>query len=287
MKNLAWALCLPLLCAGCSFGERVPVEMITTSQNQPLQKEKALDSTVNIDIGSLEVTGQKLPGSLYSYDLEYDKAGFVPDVRYNTALDGTEGRFMFRLESSHTTQIHTQRFGNKLRLALNDSIPLKMRVSAGVGDTRLSLSGLKISSLDFTAGVGEAKMSAYEPNLILCEHISLKNGVGRLEATGLGNLNFRELDFEGGVGGATLDFTGEWKQNADVRIHIGVGGVNVQIPRDIGVKVESAKNFLSGLHLEGFKKQDSFYYSENYDKAAKRVSIYVTTGIGGLRVAWI
>lgn len=287
MKNLAWVLCFPMLFAGCSFGERVPIEMVTTSQNRPLQKEKALDSTVRFDIGSLEITGDSSSGSLYSYDLEYDKASFVPDVRYDTAPDGTEGRFDFSLESTHKGGIHTQRFNNRLRLALNNSIPLKMKINAGVGDARLSLSGLKISSLEFDSGVGEAKMSAYEPNTIPCEHIRLKSGVGRLEATGLGNLNFRELEFDGGVGGATLDFTGEWKQSADVRVQVGVGGVNVRIPRGIGVKVESSKNFLSGLHLEGFTKKDSFYYSENYDAAATKVSIYISTGIGGLRISWI
>jgi hypothetical protein len=287
MKNLAWILCFPLLLAACNFGERVPIEMVTTSQNQPLQKEKTLDSTIRFDIGSLEITGEKSSGSLYSYDLEYDKASFAPDVRYSTVLDGTEGRFFFSLESAHKTGIHAQRLNNRLRLALSDSIPLKLQINAGVGDARLSLSGLKISSIDFVSGVGEAKVSSYEPNAIPCEHIILINGVGRLEATGLGNLNFRELDFKGGVGGATLDFTGEWKRNADVRIEVGVGGVNVRMPREIGVKVESAKNFLSGLHLEGFNKRDAFYYSENYNKAATRVSISVTTGIGGLRITWL
>jgi hypothetical protein len=287
MKNLVWALCFPLLFGGCSFGERVPLEMITATRNQPLQKEKSLDSTIRFDIGSLEITGEKSHGSLYSYDLEYDKASFVEDVRYTTALDGTEGRFIFSLQSAHKTGIHPKRLNNRLRLALNDSILLKLRINTGVGDARLSLSGLKISSLDFESGVGEAKMSTYEPNAIPCEHISLKNGVGRLEAIGLGNLNFRELEFDGGLGGATLDFTGEWKRNADVHIRVGMGGVNMSIPRDIGVKVESAKNFLSGLQLEGFNKQDSYYYSENYDKATTRISIYVTTGIGGLRITWI
>jgi hypothetical protein len=287
MKNLVWTLCFPLLFGGCSFGERVPLEMVTTSQNQPLQKEKTLDSTVRFDIGSLEITGEKLSGSLYSYDLEYDKASFVPNIRYNTALDGTKGRLFFSLESAHKTGIHSQRFNNRLRLTLSDSVPLQMRINAGVGDARLSLSGLKISSLDFESGVGEAKMSAYEPNAVPCEYIKLKTGVGRLEATGLGNLNFRELEFDGGVGSATLDFTGEWKQNADVHIRVGFGGVNVLIPRDLGVKVESAKNFLSGLHLEGFSQRDSFFYSANYDKATTRVSIYVATGVGGLRITWI
>ena len=287
MKNLALAMCFPLLFSGCYFGERVPIEMVTTSQDRPFQKEKSLDSTISFDIGSLEITSGKSSGSLYFYDLEYDKGSFTPEVRYRTALDGAEGRFAFSLESTHKSGVHPQRLNNRLRLALSTSIPLKMQINAGVGDARLSLSGLKISSLDFNSGVGEAKISVYEPNAIPCEHIRLKNGVGRLEGTGLGNLNFKEFEFDGGVGGATLDFTGEWKQNADIRITVGVGGVNVRIPRDIGVKVESAKNFLSGLHLEGFNQRDSFYYSQNYDTAATRVSIHVTTGVGGLRITWV
>jgi predicted membrane protein len=183
--------------------------------------------------------------------------------------------------------VHRQRLNNRLRLSINDSIPLSLRINSGVGDSRLSLSSLKVSKIDFESGVGEAKISAYEPNSVPCEFIKMKNGVGRLEAVGLGNLNFRELEFEGGVGGANLDFTGEWKQNASIKITVGVGGVNVSMPRDIGVRVEAEKHLLSGLHLEGFTMRDSYYYSENYDQAAIRVSVRVTTGIGGLRIAWV
>ena len=262
--------------------------MVTASQNQPLQKEKTLDSTIRFDIGSLEITGEKSSGFPLFLRFGIRQGQFCTQTCATTPLlTGRKAGFFSDLRALTKQEIHAQRLNNRLRLALSDSIPLKLQINAGVGDARLSLSGLKISNLDFESGVGEARVSAYEPNSIPCEHIKLKNGVGRLEATGLGNLNFRELEFDGGVGGATLDFTGEWKQNADIRIQVGVGGVNVRIPREIGVKVESAKNFLSGLHLEGFNKQDSFYYSENYDKAAIRVSIYIATGIGGLRITWI
>jgi hypothetical protein len=287
MKKLAWILSFPLMFAACDFQDRLPIEMVTQNQEQPLGKEKTLESTVRFDVGSVEITSERKRESLYSYSLEYDKAGFSPEVQYNSALEGTEGRFNFSLRGNHKLGIHPQRYNNKLLLSISNALPLKLKVMAGVGDARLSLSGLRISGIDFESGVGEAKLSAYEPNAIPCEYIKLKNGVGRLDAVGLGNFNFRQLEFEGGVGGANLDFTGEWKQNADVRIRIGVGGVNVLLPREIGVKVEAEKNFLSGLHLEGFDKQDPYYYSENYGKAAIRISIKVTTGIGGLRVTWL
>ncbi len=265
----------------------MPIEMVTQNQAQPLGKEKALESTIRFDIGSIEITGDRRNESIYSYDLEYDKASFKPEVRYNEAFEGTEGRLYFSLQSTHHVGIHPQRYNNKLQLSFNNSIPLRLKVTAGVGEARLSLSDLKISRIDFESGVGEAKISSYEPNAVPCEYIKIKNGVGRLEATGLGNLNFRQLEFEGGVGGASLDFTGEWKQSANIRLKLGVGGVNVRLPREVGVRVDAEQNFLSGLHLEGFTKQNSSYYSENYGRAAIRISIDVATGIGGLRITWI
>jgi hypothetical protein len=287
MKKAAWMLCILPIFAGCVFEERVPIETVSMNQTQPLGNEKNLDTTVNFGIGSLELTGDEKGASIYSLNLEYDRNTYEPEIQYNASQNGEEGRFNFNLKSTHKMGLRRERHNNRLRLAFSDSIPLKLRVVTGVGDARLSLSGLKLARLDFESGVGGSKMSAYEPNPVSCESIRLKNGVGSIEAVGLGNLNFRELEFEGGVGGANLDFTGEWKQSADIRIQVGVGGVNLSIPRDLGVRVEAEKHFLSGLQLEGFSKRDTDYYSENYDKAAVRISVRVITGIGGFKITWV
>ncbi|HYK89770.1 MAG TPA: toast rack family protein [Acidobacteriota bacterium] len=286
MKKLIWLACLPMVLwiSGCDFEERIPAEMSSVNQARPLGKEKTLDAHVRFDIGSLEVTGSKTP-NVYSMDLEYDKSSYQPDVSYETA--GDEGRLTFRLEITHKLGIRTQRQSNRLRLNFNDSIPLKLSVNTGVGDARLSLTGMKVERLDLEAGVGGSKISVYEPNPVTCEFIRIKNGVGSMDAVGLGNLNFRELEFEGGVGGANLDFTGSWKQDADVRIQVGVGGVSARMPREVGVRVEAEKHFLSGLHLDGFNKRDSYYYSDNYDKAKTRITLRVATGVGGFKISWL
>jgi len=286
MKRWIWLPCI-LIFTGCNFDERVPTEMVSMNQSQPLGNEKSLESNIRFDVGSLEIRGGEKSGPLYSLDLEYDKASYTPDVNYSPASKGEAGRLSLRLESMHRIGIRRHEHGNTLRLAFNDSVPLNLNLNTGVGDARLSLSGMKIARIRFESGVGGGRMSAYEPNSIPCESITIKNGVGRIEAVGLGNLNFRELEFEGGVGGANLDFTGEWKQDADVRIQVGVGGVNVLMPRDIGVRLESEKHFLSGLQLESFQQRDGYYYSENYEKATIKVSVRVVAGIGGLKVTWI
>ena len=287
MKKTIWMLCSLLIFAGCNYDERVPIEMVTMNQTQPLGKEKTLISNISFDIGSLEIAGADKTADLYSFDLEYDKASYSPDVRYDAALAGEEGRFSFNLQSTHKSGIRRQRHNNRIRVAFNNSVPLNLEVNAGVGDARLSLSGMKLSRVNFESGVGGAKIAVYEPNPIPCEYLGIKNGVGGLDAIGLGNLDFRVLEFEGGVGGANLDLTGEWKRNAEIRIKVGVGGVNVKMPREIGVKVEAEKHFLSGVQLDGFNQRDSVYYSANYDTAAIRVSVRVETGIGGLKITWI
>ncbi len=287
MKKAIWILCIIPLFAGCYYEDHIPIEMVSMNQSQPLGTEKSLEATVRFDVGSLEISQEADPSSLYSLDLYYDKASYMPDIQYDSTFAGEKGRFSFGLESTHKVGIRKERHNNRLRLAFTDSIPLKLKVSAGVGETRLSLSGIELAQMDFESGMGEAKISAYEPNPIQCEYIRLKNGVGSIEAVGLGHLNFREFEFEGGVGGADLDFTGEWNQSANIRITVGVGGVNVRMPREIGVRVEAEKHFLSSVRLEGFNQRDSVYYSNNYDTADIRITVRVTTGIGEFRITWI
>jgi hypothetical protein len=289
MRRFVWTIAfLPILFlfSGCDFEPHVPVEMTSMSQSHPLGKEKSLDANIRFDIGSLEIFGEK-SSAAYSVDLEYDKGSYQPELHYDPLSGGDEGRLSFKLESTHRAGIRNERHRNRLRLGLTNSVPIRINVNTGVGDARLNLSGLKVSHLDLECGVGGAKISCYDPNPVACDRIRIRNGVGSMEAVGLGNLNFHELDFEGGVGGANLDFTGKWEQDAQVRVQVGVGGVNLRMPRDVGIRVEAEKHFLSGLHLDGFSKRDGFHYSDNYDKAKTRISVQVTTGVGGFKISWI
>jgi hypothetical protein len=275
---------LVLGCSACFVDDRgLPAEMMSMSRSQPAGAEKSLDATVRFDIGSIEIAADKA-GSVYTLDLDYDKSGYEPEVRYEA---GERGQLAFNLRGTHQSGIRTDAHQNRARLNFSQGLPLALRINSGVGETRLALTGMQVSSLNLEAGVGEARLSMYEPNAVVCDTIRVKNGVGHMSAVGLGNLNFHDLEFEGGVGGASLDFSGNWKQDANVRIQVGVGGVKVLLPRDIGVRVDAEKNFLSGIHLEDFTKRDSVHYSDNYDKARIRVSFRVATGIGGFRVSWL
>jgi hypothetical protein len=290
MRKWTWVLfSLPIFfgCAGCDFEPHVPAEMVMIHESQDYGSEKSLNAVVRLDVGSLAIESGKGMGPLYSFDLEYDKSSFEPVYRFDSDTADGGGRFTFNLPGIPNSGFRKNGFGNYLQLKFNDAVPLNLEVDTEVANARLSLSGLRLSSLSFQAGVGGTRISVYEPNPISCDRVKLENGVGSLEAVGLGNLNFREFEFEGGVGGADLEFTGSWKQDAEVQIQVGVGGVNIRMPRSVGVRVETEENFLSGTHLEGFIKKGSDYYSRDYEDAPVKVRMRVVTHIGGFKISWI
>jgi hypothetical protein len=169
----------------------------------------------------------------------------------------------------------------------NRNVPLELILKTGVGENRVDLSRLKIRELRVKAGVGEVDLTATEPGTEQCHRIEFQSGIGKFEAVGLGNLNFQSLDFQGGVGEATLDLTGNWKRSAEVDIKVGIGEVNVVLPSGVGAEVYAPKNFLSELSLHDFQKtQSNTYRSNNYDTTTYRLRFDVKSGIGGVNFRW-
>ena len=115
----------------------------------------------------------------------------------------------------------------------------------------------------------------------------MTSGVGAMELIGIGNLSFREFEFQGGVGGSKLDFSGDWSELGDVEIEVGVGGVEILVPRNIGVEVRVSKGFFSEFSMPGFDKQGDTYYSDNIEQVEKVVKFRISAGIGGVQIKWI
>ncbi|MBM4364126.1 MAG: hypothetical protein FJ104_15710, partial [Deltaproteobacteria bacterium] len=250
MRSLLLAVTsLSLAGAGCRVdrSQRRQPDMAEFSQRAPVRSETGLEATLQLGVGALELSAGRGP-DLYALELVYDKARYSPEIRYR---EGSVGRLSIALAGKdRQRRLHDPR--NRIRLGLTETLPLRLAVKNGVGEARLSLSGLRIENLDVESGVGSTQVSAYEPNPVGCQEVRLRTGVGGLKTTGLANLNFRELAFDGGVGGAELDFTGDFRRDAEIRIRVGIGGVVVRVPRGIGVVVDAEKHFLSGFQLDGF-----------------------------------
>jgi len=84
-----------------------------------------------------------------------------------------------------------------------------------------------------------------------------------------------------------LIFSGEWETPGQVEIKVGIGGVEIKLPRDLGVELKVRKSFLSGIDMKGFRKTGGSYVSENFDQATKKMQLDISAGIGGIEIDWI
>jgi hypothetical protein len=252
------------------------------TQSEPAGDEELLRAQVQLKVGQIEVE----PGSndnSYELELHYNELAFEPVVEFvreakvadlSIGLEG-EGKFF-----SGSGQ-------NRLFLRLSPDTPLELETSNGVGECNINLTGMKLRSLVLESGIGETTLRMLEPNPISCEEVEISCGVGELELVGLGNLSFKELEFQGGVGEASLDFSGTWDTIGEVDIEVGVGGITLLLPAGIGAEIRATKTFMSDIELPDFTRKGNIYYSDNIDQAEKVIKFKVKAGIGEVTLKWI
>ena len=115
-------------------------------------------------------------------------------------------------------------------------------ISAGAYEGTLELGGLSLKSLEVKDGASNVDLSFSKPNRIEMSILRYSTGASDVKLTGLGNANFSTLAFSGGAGNYTLDFSGDWQQDAVVTVDSGLGNVTLTIPENVkaNVTVEGA-----------------------------------------------
>ena len=221
----------------------------------------------------------------YEADFHYNDLAFKPDVSFERRDGGKADLFVSLEGESHS-------FGNagnnSIRLRLNPEIPVELELNTGVGSSAIDLSGMHVSSVEIQSGVGETRLDMLEPNQSECRLVEITSGVGEFKLTGLGHFAFDQFRFRGGVGGSELDFSGDWPKLGETEIEVGVGEVDVRLPRDLGFEIRVNQGFFSDLTVpDGFTKEGDAYLSDNRDRVEKILKIRVRAGIGGVKFSWL
>jgi hypothetical protein len=278
------AVCLAFFSLFVSSCDIAEFEGQTTSLHKsvPVAGEDLLEVDIDVPVGKLEIEAGT-PTDLYAFDLDYNERAFTPE--FNFQKRGSTGVFTFRLSGEGK---HVRRMGkNRLNLRLNPNVPIMLRTKNGVGESEIDLGGLQIRELNLDNGVGQTNISMLTPNKISCDLVDIRNGVGALKMIGLGNLACKQFRFQGGVGGSELDFSGDWREESDIEIEVGVGGVELRVPRSIGAEVKASKSFMSGVDLPEFQKRGDTYISYNVDRVSKVLRMRINAGIGGVELKWL
>ncbi len=225
-------------------------------------------------------------GSLYRLRLTYDEDRFRPLVSY----DAASARLALGAEPLGRGGIfarHAEPAPQAATVELSGEADLDLAVSLGATEGTLELGGLRLSHVQVEAGASRTQVRFSAPNPVRCALLRIKAGGGEATFTGLGNARCERVDFEGGIGETTLDFTGAWTGTMAVHADMAVGGLVLRLPRDAGVRLHLDR-FLARFAPSGLVAgpDGTTWTTRAWDAAPRRLDIDLTSAVGGVRVAW-
>ena len=248
-----------------------------------LQKEEELWVKVHFSQGDFSLhAGEK--GEVYSLELDYDKRTVSKMVNYRT--EGKRGILEVEVKGRRRLRLRRKE-KSYLFIAVNPGLPICLDLSLGASEATVDLSGLRIADLKLDVGAGDVDVYFDQPNPEPLRRMQIEAGVSELKTYSLGNANFQHLLVEGGMGDFLLDFRGNWQRDARAEIDMGVGGITIRLPRNLGVKLIFVKSFLCSLNVDSFIKDGNQYTSENYKQARHHLTLKIQAGIGDINIKWI
>lgn len=276
-QSLGWAVLLfPVACAALPL----PALAQTWSTMQASRRVEG-ESELNVEVkyGTGEFRVEPAPnGQLYSLNLRYDEELFTPvhDFEGNQLVVGVE-------KERGASIFHRGARDGELRLALTDRVPMDLDLEFGAVEAEMELGGMRLRSLNLATGASDANLRVSSPNPEPMRSVRLQVGAASLQTSGLGRLNAESVTVEAGVGDVRLDFTGLQRPTTQVKAKMGVGSLEIRVPRDAGIRL-TRQSFLTALEAPGLEHRGEEYITSNWDSSEYRLFIDVEAAFGKVSV---
>jgi predicted membrane protein len=232
--------------------------------NEPLAGAQRADIRLDLSVGDATVRSTDDSTDLFRADVNY-----VGDLRFDVSGDETRVvRLRNESQSSDAFNFQFLNWGNAPErlnwdIELTPSIPLSLDVNGGVGDSRLDLNGLNLTSLNINTGVGEVSVVLPQGEY----PASIRGGVGSTD------IRFSE--------GAVVTLT----------VHAGVGSTSITLPANTPVRLDASSGLggvsvpadlvrISGEQNAGVWQTDSFSTAD----PSERITIQYSGGVGSLTI---
>lgn len=249
-----------------------------------IMAERQVIATLDFGAGAVRV-GPAAASQLYRMEVRYDADRFRPTQQY----DPRTGILRLGLESIGkggmrvTSRSQLEQTGN---FAFSRIVPLSLSANLGASEANLELGGLTLTDLTVRSGVSRATIAFGSPMRGECRHATFTVGAGEIDITGLANAGCREVRLEGGIGRATLEFTGAWKRDARVTVAMSMGAVTLRIARGTGVRLDASR-FLSALSADGLERDGKTWTTPRFDEAKRKITVELNTTVASIDVDWI
>jgi hypothetical protein len=258
----------------------------TFTASRQLHGESRLRVRLDYAAGTLRVAPAE-PAELYRFRAVYDDSRFAPVSDFSPADDAlavglapVEGAV--RTASSAGGETPTQLA--TLGLPVGPELALDLRLGAVEGDVELG--GLAVGELRLATQASRTVVHFSQPNAARCRDAVFSAGAAELAVVGLGNSRCDTIRFDGGLGSATLDFSGRWTTSTQVQVAMKVGELTLRLPRGVGVRLMMDR-FLSSFRPTGLEARGGAFVSPGYDRATRHLDIDLTSTIGDIKVQWV
>jgi len=248
------------------------------ARTRQLVEEEDLAVHVRYGAGKIQIRPSN-NGQLFHLRLHYDAEKFRPvaDYERGTLTAGIQG-----LRERDNIEIRGRTEGN-LELELSPEVALDLTLEMGAVRSEIELGGLRIEAIDLRTGASETRLHVSSPNPIDAESVSIQVGAADFIMDGLGNLNAENIEIHAGIGDVRVDLSGEWRNDADLKVEMGLGSLEFRLPEGVGVEIEQ-DSFLTTLDAEGMERRGGRYLTPGFERASRKVRIEIDAAFGKIRV---
>jgi len=219
---------------------------VTDEINVPLLADPGATARVELAFGAGElILRPGAEGSLVNGKATYNVAEFKPNV----TLEGNQARIIQGNGQIEGYPKIADNYRNTWDLQLGVA-PLDLSIKAGAYQGRIELGGLSLKGLHVTDGAADVELSFSEPNRVEMESLRYDSGASKVTLSGLANANFTSMEFKGGAGDYTFNFSGKLQRDATVSIESGLSNTTIIVPEGVSARL-SVDGGLTNVELGG------------------------------------
>lgn len=274
----AWAL----VSLACAVNVNLPATQVKTGPvvtddiQIPVPDASDVDLTLSLGAGQLNLKPGAETG-LVEGTVTYNVADFKPTLT-------TEGGSIM-LEQGELNISGIPQFDedvqNDWELVLGNS-EMTLHINAGAYVGKYDLGGLSLKNLYISDGAADVNLDFSVPNLVEMGVFDYSTGASNLTLTNLANANFSTLIFKSGAGNYTLDFSGDFQRDTNVKIEAGLSTVKIIVPQGMNVKL-SFDGGLTNISPSGdWEKINDTTYTQSGE--GPTLTITVEMGAGNLEL---
>jgi hypothetical protein len=142
-----------LALSGCSRAAQV----VRESVSQPLGAAKSADVTIAMGVGRLRLAELSQPGELIAGEIAYPQTNRV-DRTFE--MRGDTAAFTLQEQDSQRNDLVKYRNDDAVwDLRLTQTTPLRLAIEAGIGESTLDFTQLKLTDLDLKTGIGATTLT--------------------------------------------------------------------------------------------------------------------------------